>query len=153
VTTIETLLIDRLNQPAEPVQSKPFSGASEGSQSGSASEHYDARVRSIYDEIDSRFRCAIVGACVATRSDRRPWLYGAFTTNNDPGAYHYFFFSSTSGSPIKDFPFHKSCEVPLAPVVRAGSFWWDASARLLEGFSSFYYTHTPSVRKRTVTWS
>jgi hypothetical protein len=63
------------------MQSKPFSGASEGAQSGSASEDYDAKVRRIYDEMGRRFLWNY-WACVATRSDSRPWLYGAFTANN-----------------------------------------------------------------------
>jgi hypothetical protein len=47
---------------------------------------------------------------------------GAFTINNDPGALHYFFFSSISGSPIKDFPFYKSSEVPLARLCEPDRF-------------------------------
>jgi hypothetical protein len=43
------------------MQSKPFSGASEGAQSGSASEHYDAKVRRIYDEMSRRFPLELSG--------------------------------------------------------------------------------------------
>ncbi len=105
------------------MQSKPFSGASEGAQSGSASEHHGPKSSSHLRLNGLAVSLRDCWACVATRSESRPWIYSAFKrptmiqVPNMPASFPLLL-----GLPSKTSPSTSRAKYPLARLCAPARF-------------------------------